>query len=360
MEARLGADFSGVRIHSDSAARSSAAALGARAYTSGEHVVIGDGGAHKQSLAHELVHVLQQRSGPVAGTDNGAGLTLSDPADRFERDADFVGRQVAFHAGPTSVPRGEGVGGGAPTVRTTGSRAPDADLQRNKAGGPISRASSVKASSLDPPVTRSRTPIQRWYQGQTLPTLYDNRLVHSEINGRVSRTQEEEHRVAAFVSSMTRRPRWYQDEDTGAGTRQHLLQTSEHRTFIDPFTDAYTHIWRCADCGRGVTEAGIDIGHNVAWKTYLQGKGVRDNAEATAAYNDLENLKIECASCNRSHDWETNANGEYESETDEEDHLEESQMEEDEEKEPGPTSSPFKNWISWQFNGRDHGPDPGW
>ncbi|CAL9423474.1 hypothetical protein SUDANB120_01896 [Streptomyces sp. enrichment culture] len=88
MEARLGADFGDVRIHDDSAARRSAAEIGARAYTSGSHVVIGDGGADRHTLAHELTHVIQQRQGPVAGTDNGAGLSISDPGDRFEREAE--------------------------------------------------------------------------------------------------------------------------------------------------------------------------------------------------------------------------------------------------------------------------------
>ncbi|WP_336049864.1 eCIS core domain-containing protein [Streptomyces sp. CA2R101] len=88
MEARLGADFSDVRIHSDAAAKASAAEVGARAYTSGHHVVIGDGGADRHTLAHELTHVIQQRQGPVAGADNGSGLKVSDPSDRFEREAE--------------------------------------------------------------------------------------------------------------------------------------------------------------------------------------------------------------------------------------------------------------------------------
>ncbi|MFJ2432388.1 DUF4157 domain-containing protein [Streptomyces anulatus] len=88
MEARLGADFSDVRIHRDAAAKASAAEVGARAYTSGNHVVIGDGGNDKHTLAHELTHVIQQRQGPVAGTDNGSGLSVSDPSDRFEREAE--------------------------------------------------------------------------------------------------------------------------------------------------------------------------------------------------------------------------------------------------------------------------------
>ncbi|WP_405681802.1 DUF4157 domain-containing protein [Streptomyces sp. NBC_00057] len=94
MEARFGADFSDVRIHDDSAAHASAAEIGARAYTSGSHIVIGDSGGDKHTLAHELTHVIQQRQGPVAGTDNGSGLRISDPSDPFEREAEANARRV--------------------------------------------------------------------------------------------------------------------------------------------------------------------------------------------------------------------------------------------------------------------------
>ena len=50
MESRLDADFSDVRLHTDSTAKKSAAELGARAYTSGSHVVIGEGGGGKHTL----------------------------------------------------------------------------------------------------------------------------------------------------------------------------------------------------------------------------------------------------------------------------------------------------------------------
>jgi hypothetical protein len=88
MESRLGADFSDVRLHSDATARASAAELGARAYASGNHIVVGEGGADRHTLMHELTHVIQQRQGPVSGTDDGHGLTVSDPSDRFEREAE--------------------------------------------------------------------------------------------------------------------------------------------------------------------------------------------------------------------------------------------------------------------------------
>lgn len=101
MEARLDADFSDVRVHTGPTAQRSAAEIGARAYTSGSHVVVGAGGADRHTLAHELTHVIQQRSGPVAGTDDGTGLRVSDPSDRFERAAEA--NAVRAMAGPVPV-----------------------------------------------------------------------------------------------------------------------------------------------------------------------------------------------------------------------------------------------------------------
>ncbi|MGA4998536.1 DUF4157 domain-containing protein [Streptomyces arboris] len=108
MEARLGADFSDVRLHTGTTARRSAGEIGARAYTSGSDIVVGDGGADKHTLAHELTHVIQQRQGPVAGTVQSDGLRVSDPSDRFEREAEATANRVMSapvpHAGRAAEP----------------------------------------------------------------------------------------------------------------------------------------------------------------------------------------------------------------------------------------------------------------
>ncbi|MFE2225179.1 eCIS core domain-containing protein [Streptomyces kronopolitis] len=114
MESRLGADFSDVRVHTDAAAHESAAAVQAHAYTSGAHIVFqrgrydGSSAAGRHLLAHELTHVLQQRSGPVAGTDRGDGTRVSDPADRFEREAEANASRVLRRTAP--VQRGTEAG----------------------------------------------------------------------------------------------------------------------------------------------------------------------------------------------------------------------------------------------------------
>ncbi|MFB7863237.1 DUF4157 domain-containing protein [Streptomyces sp. NPDC056069] len=113
MEDRLGADFGDVRVHTDPVAQRSADELGARAYTSGNHVVLTDGGKDKHTLAHELTHVIQQRQGPVAGTDTGHGLRVSDPGDRFERAAEANARRVM--SGPAGRRATDGHDHGSPT-----------------------------------------------------------------------------------------------------------------------------------------------------------------------------------------------------------------------------------------------------
>jgi hypothetical protein len=99
MEASFGADFSDVRVHSGGSAAASAQALDAHAYTVGNEIVLGDGQtpgspAHERTLAHELSHVVQQRSGPVDGTPMTGGISVSDPADRFERAAEATADTV--------------------------------------------------------------------------------------------------------------------------------------------------------------------------------------------------------------------------------------------------------------------------
>ena len=113
MEQRLGHDFGDVRVHTDGAAHASAQAVNAHAYTTGNNIVFQRGqydpgsSAGQKLLAHELTHVVQQRSGPVDGTPTGNGVKVSDPSDRFERaaaaNAERVMAQPAVQAAPVAA-----------------------------------------------------------------------------------------------------------------------------------------------------------------------------------------------------------------------------------------------------------------
>jgi hypothetical protein len=100
MEAQLGQDFSDVRIHTGAKADESAASVNAHAYTVGSDVVFRSGQyapdttAGMRTLAHELTHVVQQRSGPVDGTEATGGIRVSDPSDRFEQAAEQTADRV--------------------------------------------------------------------------------------------------------------------------------------------------------------------------------------------------------------------------------------------------------------------------
>ena len=113
MESRLGHDFSSVRVHDDGAASRSAQAVQAHAYTVGNDIVFQSGAyspdtpTGQRMIAHELTHVVQQRSGPVDGTPAAGGIKVSDPDDRFERAAE-ASADAVMAAGPAVQREAEG------------------------------------------------------------------------------------------------------------------------------------------------------------------------------------------------------------------------------------------------------------
>ena len=94
MEQAFGADFSRVRIHTGTQADSLNRSLNARAFTTGRDIFFKEGNynpgssAGRELLAHELTHVVQQ------GEDIRTSLTLGQPGDAYESEADDVARDV--------------------------------------------------------------------------------------------------------------------------------------------------------------------------------------------------------------------------------------------------------------------------
>jgi hypothetical protein len=105
---RFGADFRGVQLHQGTAAQAHAEALDARAYTVGEHVVLGRNAPSlssqegRRTLAHELAHVVQQRRG-------GRPPALAADAPH-EHAADRAASAAASGQGAVSVGGATGVG----------------------------------------------------------------------------------------------------------------------------------------------------------------------------------------------------------------------------------------------------------
>jgi hypothetical protein len=106
MEPHFGFDFSQVRIFPDGHPAQSAHMLGAEAYTVGSNIVFGSGRYEpgtpggQRLLAHELAHVVQQSTGPVAGVSLTPGLAVSTPGDPFEQAADQAADRVMSASAP--------------------------------------------------------------------------------------------------------------------------------------------------------------------------------------------------------------------------------------------------------------------
>jgi hypothetical protein len=103
MESRFGYDFSQVKLHTDTKAAESAAAVNAKAYTVGDEIVFGAGEFSpgtvegRRLLAHELTHVVQQPAGPAIGSSVLDGsISISEPADPSEQEAEQVASQITF------------------------------------------------------------------------------------------------------------------------------------------------------------------------------------------------------------------------------------------------------------------------
>jgi pyrrolidone-carboxylate peptidase len=143
-EPRIGADFGDVRVHTGAQADASARAFAARAYTLGRDVVFGAGeyqpqrAAGRELIAHELVHVAQQRRGMV-----GRACVQRQPSSQMctvqlpEDCATFELWLLSFRSLPTftsedGIPIAEGghpqrftVLGDAPASRDPNAPAPD-------------------------------------------------------------------------------------------------------------------------------------------------------------------------------------------------------------------------------------------
>ena len=132
MEPSFGFDFSRVRLHTDNRAAESARAVGANAFTAGNHIAFAQGqyspdtAGGQRLMAHELTHVVQQASGPVPGRPLGGGISVSDPADPFEQRARNTASSLA--AGRKST------AGDVSTLPSGPVPGPSLSLQRDTAG----------------------------------------------------------------------------------------------------------------------------------------------------------------------------------------------------------------------------------
>ena len=164
MERALGADLRSVRIHDDAAAQASSQEINAHAFTRGEEVFLGrdaralDPEASQHLLAHEVVHVIQQRKAGVLSNK------VSEPGDAHEREANHASHQALMGHG-VSV----GSGGVAPAV------------QRQISGGSITKRTTVNTASRAEVKQAIFEYLQRAQAAQGGSTLHLNQAVRTAL-----------------------------------------------------------------------------------------------------------------------------------------------------------------------------------
>jgi Domain of unknown function (DUF4157) len=91
----LGGALDDVRVHTDATADALARSVSARAFATGTDIFFAHGEyrpgtpAGDELIAHEVAHTEQQRGAPSVGP-----LTVSNPGDALEREADSVAREL--------------------------------------------------------------------------------------------------------------------------------------------------------------------------------------------------------------------------------------------------------------------------
>ena len=156
-EARFGADFGAVKVHSDAAARQLSQAIQAQAFTRGSDIFLGAGNsaADRRLLAHELTHVVQQGAAPLKTTT--APLQPARPR---------AAAHYWIRFGPGSVSGGEPGNAGvitAPDLHQPARPGAEGTIQRKIEKGKLNVVGETHSQS-EPRRDREKAMLKAWYE----------------------------------------------------------------------------------------------------------------------------------------------------------------------------------------------------
>jgi len=102
MEQALDTDFSDVRVHSGGESSSINRAISAKAFTTGSDIFLGESASASDShlMAHELTHVVQQRSMSSSGP-----MSVGPADDHYEREAEATASSLPSSPAPAPAQR---------------------------------------------------------------------------------------------------------------------------------------------------------------------------------------------------------------------------------------------------------------
>ncbi len=272
MGERLGADFSGVRFHTDSGAFHTAEDMGARAYATGRDIYFGQGGFDPAVAAHELVHTVQQgqveSSAPTVSAPAGQVQMLPKRLKAFGHSAAQAAKTVGSGIARVAKAAGSGIAQGARAVgssiaqgaRTVGSGAARAakaagssyaqgmvnpSLTALKAGTGIREFVGGKAGLLKPSEAQRDQALAKAQQGDysqfALLRKDDAQAMVDAKKGQILANGMPDPRqvsTAEMLNPVTRKAmsQLTRDQSLPAGQRQQLREageTMDQRMMVD-------------------------------------------------------------------------------------------------------------------------------
>ncbi|MEB3279642.1 MAG: DUF4157 domain-containing protein [Lyngbya sp.] len=186
MESRFGADFSEVRVHTDSQAAQMNQELGAQAFTHGNDIYFNSGkydpssGKGQELLAHELTHTIQQTGGKTAKSNNNSNNKKSSKANKVQMksmtplaEPTIQRREETSSEAVQTVPTPSTVEGGTSDLpeATGGETAPSEQTPGSSGSAPPSEgggaSSSGGGSSEQPETTGGETALSAQTPGSS-------------------------------------------------------------------------------------------------------------------------------------------------------------------------------------------------
>jgi len=259
VEGLSGMDMSDVKVHYNS---SKPADVGALAYAQGTDIHVAPG--QEQHLPHEAWHVVQQSEGRVKPTAQMAGMAVNDDVS-LESEADVMGAKALQMKVDMS-----------PIVTTEGNHG---DIDGNISESHCSQLEADGTTQL--------------YRDGYAPQLARARRAP---NG------------TPYSQDTFNRPK-FDDE-----TKVYVFDHSLRQVANNPVSGRTEFYYQCNRCNGWFQYEAMQIGHRQTWENYVAETVPVDTAEAMDAYNDLNNLWLECSTCNTGHAFEEDMDEDYDEE----------------------------------------------
>jgi hypothetical protein len=168
LESGLGVSLDRVRVHGGESAAQAAGSVGAKAFTVGQHIFLGRGGAVPDVVAHEVVHTVQNRSIAASPTVS-AGTPTTEPSSAVETEAASIAARLTSGA-PTEVTgRGSAAVAGVWPYQLD-KRTPRQqidDALRSKDPDDVKMISNIYIGTVDERIKMLEILVDQWWAGNS-------------------------------------------------------------------------------------------------------------------------------------------------------------------------------------------------